>query len=106
MNIVERIPAAKASELVYIENIAYSNTREAFSTITQETIEDFKNFIFYSIYRYASFGNESFEFQLNTNLREKFPEFLKELENLKYEVNVYELNSNYEDRRFNLIISW
>ena len=106
MDNVEHISAAKASELVYIENVEYNNVREAFLNVTPDTIEDFKNFIFNSIYRYASFGNNSFEFQLNTNLREKFPEFLDELEELHYEVNIYELNSKYEDRNYNLIISW
>ena len=78
-----------------------------FSNITKENLKNFEEFLCYVITLYAKAGNKDFEFQINTDLKKDFPEFFEKFENeLGYNVQFYPLNESFENRKFNLLITW
>ena len=78
-----------------------------FSDITKENLKEFEEFLCYMIILQAKVGCRSIEIQINTDLENEFPEFFKTFkEELGYYIRFYPLKKEYEQRNFNLIISW
>ena len=78
-----------------------------FSDITKENLKEFEEFLYNIITLQAKVGCRSIEIQVNTDLENEFPEFFETFKNeLEYYINFYPLKKEYEQRNFNLIISW